>query len=236
MHTHTNVDAEELAKFSQGDWWDEHAGAYAMLHQLNPLRLKFIEDHCHLKDKQVVDLGCGGGILTEALAKAGARVSGVDLNKEALAQAQIHAEKNHLSIIYHHQPIETFARQNTGKFDVITCMEMLEHVPNPERIIEAASQLLKPQGLAFFSTINRSVRAYAEAIIGAEYLLNLLPRGTHDYQKFIKPGELCDAARQHTLNLVALNGLDYHLIQKTFSLSTTPKTNYLAAFQKKIIY
>jgi 2-polyprenyl-6-hydroxyphenyl methylase/3-demethylubiquinone-9 3-methyltransferase len=228
-----NIDSQEIQKFSQGHWWDLHDPTYAMLHQLNPTRLQFIEDHVSLQGQRVVDLGCGGGILTEALAKAGAHASGIDLNEEALAQAKTHATEHHLSIHYQAIPIEQFAEQHPAAFDAVTCMEMLEHVPDPESIIAAASHLVKPGGWVFFSTINRSLRAYLEAIIGAEYVLKLLPKGTHDYQKFIKPSELCNAARRHALELVALNGLNYHFTNKTFSLSPTPQTNYLAAFQRK---
>lgn len=231
---HTNLDPQELSKFSQGDWWDEHHGAYAMLHQLNPIRLKFIMDQTSLQNKHVVDLGCGGGILMEALAEAGAIVTGVDLNETALTQARQHAELKQLNIDYQLENIETFSQNHTGKFDLVTCMEMLEHVPDPESIIASAARLLKPGGMAFFSTINRSPLAYLEAVVAAEYVLKLLPQGTHDYQKFIKPSELCDAARKHQLELIALNGLNYHPIHKSFTLSEKPRTNYLVAFLRGV--
>jgi 2-polyprenyl-6-hydroxyphenyl methylase/3-demethylubiquinone-9 3-methyltransferase len=228
-----NVDPTELAKFSTGDWWDETPGAaYAMLHRLNPLRLKFIKDYTELSHKHVVDIGCGGGILAEALAKTGAQVTGVDLNTEALSQATHNARLQHLNIEYQCLSIEAFAEANPEKFDVLTCMEMLEHVPHPDSIIATAARLLKPHGFAFFSTINRSLRAYLEAIIGAEYLLKLIPRGTHDYKKFIKPSELYKTARKHNLEVIALYGINYHLLNKTFSLSNVPRVNYLIAFKK----
>ena len=227
-----NLDPKELSKFDSGNWWDEAQGPYAMLHRLNPIRLKFIETHVTLKNKKVADLGCGGGILTEALAKIGAQVTGLDLNETALMQAKTHAQAHQLTIDYYQEPIEVFANQHIAQFDVATCMEMLEHVPDPESIIAAAAALLKPGGYAFFSTINRSLRSYFEAILGAEYCLKLLPKGTHDYQKFIKPSELYEAAKKHQLTLVALNGLEYQLANKHFVLSKKPTTNYLAAFIK----
>ena len=204
-----------------------------MLHALNPIRVGWIKAHISLTDKKGVDLGCGGGILTETLAHAGGQMSGVDLNETALEQARAHAKAEKLDIHYFHEPIENFANAHAGTFDVVTCMELLEHVPSPESIIEAAAKLLKPNGIVFFSTINRQPKAYLKAVVAAEYVLGLLPRGTHDYQKFIKPSELVNEARKHELELIALNGVDYQPFTKTFSLTDSPDVNYLIAFRKK---
>lgn len=227
-----NYDPIELEKFSQGDWWDTEQGPYALLHQLNPLRLAFVSNHTALANKKIIDIGCGGGIFSEALAQAGAQVTGLDLNAQALEQAVQHATQNNLTIDYQCQTVEIFAAQHADQFDVVTCMEMLEHVPCPESIIAAAAHLLKPNGIVAFSTINRNLRAYLEAIVVAEYCLKLLPRGTHTYQKFIKPSELCDAARGNHLSLLDLKGVRYELFGKHFVLSDTPQTNYLIAFKK----
>lgn len=227
-----NYDPVELEKFSQGDWWDTEQGPYALLHQLNPLRLAFVSEQTVLANKKIIDIGCGGGIFSEALAQAGAHVTGLDLNEQALEQAMQHAKKNDLVIDYQCQTIEAFAAQHASQFDIVTCMEMLEHVPYPESIIAEVSRLLKPNGIAVFSTINRNPRAYLEAIVAAEYWLKLLPRGTHTYQKFIKPSELCDTARSNHLSLLDLKGVRYELFGKHFVLSDTPQTNYLIAFKK----
>jgi 2-polyprenyl-6-hydroxyphenyl methylase/3-demethylubiquinone-9 3-methyltransferase len=228
-----NVDHKELEKFSHGNWWNKDSGPYALLHQLNPCRLAFVQSQVHLDNQKVVDLGCGGGIFSEALAQAHAKVTGIDLNQYALDQARAHAEQENLLIDYQNIAIERFAEKHPGEFNAVTCMELLEHVPQPEDIIAATAALLKNGGIAVFSTINRTPQAYLEAVVAAEYLLQLLPRGTHNYQNFIKPSELCEVARRHHLELIELNGLTYHPISKCFSLCPTPKTNYLVAFRKK---
>lgn len=227
-----NYDPLELEKFNVGNWWDNEHGPYALLHQLNPQRLAFVAAQTDLTNKKVLDLGCGGGILSEALAKAGAEVTAVDLNEQALNQAINHAKQNDVHINYVCAGIECFAESHKAQFDLVTCMEMLEHVPDPESIIASVALLLKPSGIAVFSTINRNLRAYLEAIIMAEYFLNLLPRGTHSYEKLIKPSELCAVARKNGLALLDLKGLQYQLLHKKFILSSAIHTNYLVAFKK----
>ena len=190
MNIKTTVDSAEVAKFSQhaNEWWDLN-GPLKTLHEINPARLDFMQRHVSFSDKSILDIGCGGGILSEAMAKSGGRVTGLDVESEAIASAQKHAETQGLSIQYVCQPIECFRSDEVGIFDVITCMEMLEHVTEPQLVIQHAARLLKPGGVLFLSTINRTLKAYASLIVMAEYVLNLLPRQTHDYDKFIKPSE-----------------------------------------------
>jgi len=227
-----NYDPLELEKFNVGNWWDIEQGPYALLHQLNPQRLAFVCAQVDLPQKKILDLGCGGGIFSEALTKAGGHVTALDLNEQALSQAIQHAKQNDLHIDYVCANVACFAKSHASQFDVVTCMEMLEHVPDPESIIMSVAQLLKPGGIAFFSTLNRNPRAYLEAIVMAEYLLKLLPRGTHSYEKFIKPSELCTVARANGLALLDLKGLQYQPLQKKFILSAAMQTNYLVAFKK----
>ncbi len=227
-----NVDQNELAKFAAiaHEWWDP-TGPCQPLHLLNPLRLSFIEQHTNLAGKQILDVGCGGGILTEALAAQGAIVTGIDLAPEVLDAAKAHSTINQLQINYLHRDVETLAEQQPQQFDIVTCMEMLEHVPEPEAVIQACAKLVKPQGYVFFSTLNRTLKAYLLAVIGAEYILNILPRGTHDYTKFIRPSELSAAARSHGLQLKNMTGISYHVFSKTFSLTDDVSVNYLACCQ-----
>lgn len=228
-----NRDNAEVDKFDQcEDWWDEH-GSLWTLHQLNPVRLKFIEQYAVLTNKNILDVGCGGGILTEAMAKAGGHCTGIDLADNALLQASQHAEDQALTIYYQKIAVEELALQQAKHYDVITCMEMLEHVPSPESIIAACVKLLKPNGKIFFSTINRSLPAFAQVIIGAEHLLKWLPKGTHHYQKFIKPSELAAEARRNHLQLLALAGISYNFFKKEFYLSDSVSANYLVVFEKK---
>ena len=189
--THTNVDPAEIAKFDalESSWWDEE-GESKPLHQLNPIRLSYINNRSQLDGKHAIDVGCGGGILTEALVKSGASTTGIDMGEMALKIAKLHALEAELNIDYQHITAEEKAEQAAGQFDVVTCMEMLEHVPDPVAIIKACSQLVKPGGNVFFSTLNRHPKAYLVAILGAEYLLKMLPKGTHDYQRFIRPSEM----------------------------------------------
>lgn len=229
----TNVDPDEIHKFSeiQHDWWNP-VGQCAPLHHINPLRLKFIQDRVELNHKKIVDIGCGGGILTESLAKAGAHVTGIDLSHSALEAARIHSKEHNLNIHYDCISAEDFAENHPGQFDVVTCMEMLEHVPDPSSILRACHKLLKPNGKLFLSTINRNLKSYAFAILGAEWILNLLPRGTHDYAKFIKPSELCEWSRQVDLSLKDFTGISYNPFSKNYKLDTNISVNYLAYGEK----
>lgn len=231
---HTNIDHNEIAKFSAfaQSWWDPK-GPMKPLHELNPLRLAYIQKLVSLENKKVLDIGCGAGILTESLACAGAIATGIDMSVDAILAAKQHAQQTQLAVEY--QQIETgiFAEENQKQFDVITCMEMLEHVPNPPAIIQAAAEMIKSGGLLFFSTINRNLKSFFSAIIGAEYILNLLPKGTHHYQQFIRPSELTQWAEQSGLVLKGLQGIDYHPFKHEFSFSDSVDVNYLVVFQSK---
>ena len=227
-----NVDQHEIAKFGAlaKNWWDLK-GPMKPLHALNPLRLSYIQKHAEIQGKSVIDMGCGGGILTESLARAGAIVTGIDMGDDVIHVAKQHAEQSALSIHYEQIRSEDFAKMHLNQFDVVTCMEMLEHVPDPNAIIQAAAQLVKPNGLIFFSTINRNIKAFLEAIIGAEYILNLLPKGTHHYRQFIRPSELTASAEKNNLALRNMQGITYHLLNNQFSFTDTVSTNYLMVFQ-----
>ncbi len=223
-----NVDPQEIAKFTalSQHWWDAE-GPLHTLHDLNPMRLAFIQQHTELAAKAVLDVGCGGGILSESLAKAGATVTAIDMDDATIKVARQHAQDAGLTIDYRHQPIETL---DDDRFDVITCMEMLEHVPDPALILQHCARLLKPGGKLFVSTLNRHPKAYAFAIVGAEYVLGLLPRGTHDYNKFIKPSELAQWARHAQLGQMQLKGLHYHPFNRHCELTDDVRVNYLASF------
>ena len=227
--TESTINQHELNKFAQHAqfWWDTE-GPLKTLHDINGVRLDFIKQHIDLDDLSVLDVGCGGGILCEAMASSGAKVTGIDAESEAILVAQEHATKNHLSIEYLCTPLETYKGH---RFDVITCMEMLEHVQNPELILKHCKRLLKPNGFLFVSTISRTLKAYASAIIAAEYLLNLLPRQTHDYNKFIKPSELVAMARAYDFGLVDMKGMDYNPFSRKASLGSDVKVNYLLALR-----
>lgn len=229
-----NVDDQEIKKFDEfaKTWWDPE-GEMKPLHQLNPLRFAFIEAHAPVKDKTIIDIGCGGGILTECLAKAGAHVTGIDMSEAGIAVAKQHAKENELSINYQKIPAETFAEQHSHQFDIVTCMEMLEHVPDPSRVIAACATLLKPGGKCFISTINRNMKSYLLAILGAEYVLRLLPRGTHEYAKFIRPSELRQWAHQAKLSINTIKGIHYNPIRQHFSLTDDVSVNYLVYFEKQ---
>lgn len=226
----STVDLQEISKFAQNSnhWWDLE-GPFKTLHDINPVRLEFILSQKPLSGLRVLDLGCGGGLLSEALAKSGALVTGVDAGIEAIEVAKIHAAGESLSIEYLCTPIEDY---EGDLFDVITCMEMLEHVPNPASIFKECKRLLKPQGLLFVSTISRTFKAYLSAIIAAEYVLGLLPKQTHDYQKFIKPSEMASMARHLGFNLLSLKGMNYNPLSRTASLSDEVSVNYLMSFQR----
>jgi 2-polyprenyl-6-hydroxyphenyl methylase / 3-demethylubiquinone-9 3-methyltransferase len=224
----TNVDTAELNKFAElaHKWWDK-TSEFKPLHDINPLRLNYIDQAIGLKGKNVLDVGCGGGILSESMAEKGAKVMGIDLGEKALKVAELHSLESGIAVNYQLISVETLAEQQPESFDVITCLEMLEHVPNPSSVIAACSKLVKPQGHVFFSTINRNPKAYLFAVIGAEYVLNLLPRGTHDYEKFIKPSELASWARIENLSLQGQIGMRYNPITQQYSLGADTSVNYL---------
>lgn len=227
-----NLDQAEIAHFNaHADWWDEH-GAYRLLHQLNPLRLSFIAERTPLAQQKILDIGCGGGILTASLAQQGGICTGIDLSEAALDAARQHAAEHQLTIDYHLIAAEAWAETHGGRYDIVTCLEMLEHVPDPTAIIQACSQVLKPGGWLFLSTINRTFKAYLETIVGAEYLLKLLPKGTHHYNKFIKPSELLRVTRQYGLRLSHMAGIQYHVFNHSFRLTPHVSNNYLVALQK----
>lgn len=223
-----NADPAELEKFSAlaHRWWDKNS-EFKPLHEINPLRLDYIDQHAGLAGKRVLDVGCGGGILSESMSLRGADVTGIDLGEKALKVAQLHKLESGVQVEYRLISVEQLAEELPGQFDVVTCMEMLEHVPDPAAIIAACAKLVKPGGHVFFSTINRNPKAYLYAVLGAEYLLNLLPRGTHDYAKFIKPSELSAWARQSGLTTRALIGMRYNVLSKHYWLDQDVSVNYI---------
>jgi 2-polyprenyl-6-hydroxyphenyl methylase/3-demethylubiquinone-9 3-methyltransferase len=225
---HINVDAAEVAKFDAlaNSWWDQE-GESKPLHQINPIRLDFIQQYCSPENKQAIDVGCGGGILSEALAKAGAKTTGIDMAETALKIAKLHALEAEISIDYEQITAEQKAVQSPQQFDVVACMEMLEHVPNPASVIKACADLVTPEGDVFFSTLNRHPKAYLLAVLGAEYVMNMLPKGTHDYKQFIKPSELAKWCRQAGLQVCHINGISYNPLSRDFSLSDDVDVNYL---------
>lgn len=228
-----NVDPLELDKFSQvaHRWWDTES-EFKPLHEINPLRLSFIQKHCELQGAKVLDVGCGGGILSEGLAKAGADVTGIDLAKKSIKVAKLHALDQGLTIDYQVVAVETLAEQAPASFDVVTCLEMLEHVPNPESVVRACANLVKPGGMVFFSTLNRNAKAYLLAVVGAEYVLRMLPRGTHEYARFIKPSELGRMARTAGLDLQEMTGLSYQPLTRQYQLGSDTDVNYLMAMRR----
>lgn len=224
-----NVDPGEIAKFEAlaSRWWDPES-EFKPLHEINPLRLDFIDARAGLAGKRVVDVGCGGGILAEAMAHRGAKVTGIDLGEAPLAVARLHAEESGVAVDYRCVSVETLAEEMPGEFDVVTCMEMLEHVPDPASVVRACAALVKPGGQLFFSTLNRNPKAYALAILGAEYVLRLLPRGTHDYAKFIRPAELAGWCRGADLEVQEQSGLVYNPLTRRYRLHPTDvSVNYL---------
>jgi 2-polyprenyl-6-hydroxyphenyl methylase/3-demethylubiquinone-9 3-methyltransferase len=223
-----NADVAELKKFGElaHKWWDK-TSEFKPLHDINPLRLNYINDAISLAGKRVLDVGCGGGILSESMAEKGATVVGIDLGEKALKVAQLHSLESGIAVDYRLVAAETLAEEEAGTYDVVTCLEMLEHVPDPESIINACAKLVKPGGHVFFSTINRNPKAYAFAVLGAEYILNMLPKGTHDYAKFIKPSELASWARQDDLSLVGQAGMSYNPITQHYWLNEDVSVNYL---------
>jgi len=228
-----NVDPGEIEKFEKlaGRWWDPNS-EFKPLHDINPLRLDYIDRLAPLASKQVIDIGCGGGLLTEGMAARGAQVIGIDMGKAPLSVARLHQHESGLEIDYRQTTAEQMAAEQAGSFDTVTCMEMLEHVPDPAATITACAQLIRDNGRVFLSTINRNPKAYLFAIVGAEYLLRLLPRGTHDYSKFIRPSEMEAWAREAGLQLVDLTGMSYNPLTQEYTLGTDVSVNYLACFRK----
>jgi 2-polyprenyl-6-hydroxyphenyl methylase/3-demethylubiquinone-9 3-methyltransferase len=228
-----NVDDLEIRKFEAlaSRWWDPNS-EFKPLHDINPLRVNYISQHINLAEKRVLDLGCGGGILAEALAHHGATVTAIDKAEASLSVAKLHLLESQLDISYLDSTAEEFAEAQPAQFDVVTCLEMLEHVPDPSSVVAACQRLVKPGGLVFFSTINRNPKSYLFAIIGAEYLLNLLPRGTHDYAKLIKPSELATWSRQAHLTLRDQIGMGYNPLTKKYFLQNSLDVNYLACYEK----
>ena len=223
-----NVDQAEIGKFDDlaHRWWDPE-GEFKPLHDINPLRLEWIDRHAQLAGKEVLDVGCGGGVLAEAMARRGARVTGIDLSEKALRVAQLHLLQSKLKILYQKTTTEELAALQPGAFDVVTCMELLEHVPQPESMVAACARLARPGGHVFFSTINRNPKAYLFAVIGAEYVLGLLPKGTHDYQRFIKPSELAHWSRDSGLQPDELVGMTYNPVTRSYRLGRDCDVNYL---------
>ena len=229
-----NADPQELAKFSDlaHQWWDKESD-FRPLHEINPLRLDWIDGLAGLDGKRVLDVGCGGGILSDSMARRGAEVLGIDLATKPLRVAQLHAlEAGTPRVEYREVAVETLAAEQPEAFDVVTCMEMLEHVPDPASIVSACARLLKPGGWAFWSTINRNAKAFAFAIVGAEHVLSLLPKGTHEYAKFIRPSELAGWCRNAGLDLETTRGMEYNPLTRRYRLSADTSVNYLRACRK----
>jgi 2-polyprenyl-6-hydroxyphenyl methylase/3-demethylubiquinone-9 3-methyltransferase len=228
MKQEQNVDPAELEKFATlaHRWWDQNS-EFKPLHEINPLRLGFIDQQAQLSGKRVLDVGCGGGILAESMVQRGAEVTGIDLGEKALKVARLHSLESGVKVDYRLVAVEALAVEEPESFDVVTCMEMLEHVPDPAAVISACSRLVKPGGHVFFSTINRNPKAYLFAVVGAEYVLNMLPKGTHEYEKFIKPSELSSYVRRSGLTVACLKGMSYNPLSKRYWLSDDVSVNYL---------
>jgi len=230
-----NIDLDEVEKFASlaARWWDKDS-EFKPLHDINPLRLNYIKEQYDgsIKGKRILDVGCGGGILCESLALEGAEVVGIDLAEAGLEVAKLHLLESGLDVNYQKITAEEFAESNAETFDIVTCMEMLEHVPEPSSIIKSCSKLVKPQGRVFFSTINRNPKSYFFAIVGAEYVLNLLPKGTHNYEKFIRPSEIDKWARRNNLFIASMIGMTYNPITKRYKLEKDVSVNYLTHYQK----
>lgn len=229
-----NVDQQEIAKFEAlaHRWWDKES-EFKPLHDINPLRANYIDEHSPVAGKKLIDVGCGGGILSEAMAQRGAVVTGIDMGETPLSVAKLHQLESQLTIDYQQSTAEAMAEAHSEQFDIVTCLEMLEHVPAPEKVVEACAKLCKPGGHLYFSTINRNPKSYLFSIIGAEYLLKLLPKGTHDYQKFIKPSELAQAIRSAGLQIKDMTGMTYNPLTKRYRLNPRDvDVNYLIHAQK----
>ncbi len=224
----TNVDSHEISKFNEiaFRWWDPES-EFKPLHDINPLRLEYINKRSPLKNKKVIDVGCGGGLLSEGMSTLGAHVTGIDMGERPIQVAKLHLHESKLDVDYHQTTAEDFAEQYAGQYDVATCMEMLEHVPDPGSVIRACAKLVKPGGKLFFSTINRNPKSYLFAILGAEYVLQMLPKGTHEYKKMIKPSELARWMRPIDVALLDISGMAYNPITKHYSLNKDISVNYL---------
>ncbi|CAG9171818.1 bifunctional 2-polyprenyl-6-hydroxyphenol methylase/3-demethylubiquinol 3-O-methyltransferase UbiG [Cupriavidus pinatubonensis] len=231
--TGPNADPKEIDKFSElaHHWWDPNSD-FKPLHDLNPLRLGWIDGIAGLAGKKVVDIGCGGGILSESMARLGANVRGIDLSTKALRVADLHSLESGVAVNYEEIAAEALAAREPGSVDVVTCMEMLEHVPDPASIVQACATLVRPGGHVFVSTINRNLKAYLMAVVGAEYILQMLPRGTHDYEKFITPSEMARFARNAGLEFVEMRGMTYNPLSQIYSLSRDTDVNYMMAFRR----
>ncbi|PTT91172.1 bifunctional 3-demethylubiquinol 3-O-methyltransferase/2-polyprenyl-6-hydroxyphenol methylase [Pelomonas sp. HMWF004] len=231
-----NADPQELAKFGElaHHWWDPESD-FKPLHQINPLRLGWIQQLCPLAGKRALDVGCGGGILSDAMARAGARVLGIDLSTKPLRVAELHAmEAGTEGVEYREIAVEALAAEQPGSFDVVTCMEMLEHVPDPASVVRACAALVKPGGWVFLSTLNRNAKAFLLAIVGAEYVMRMLPKGTHEYARFIKPSELAQFCRDAGLALQASRGLTYNPVTQRYSLGADTDVNYMMACRRPL--
>ncbi len=232
MNDSINVDPLELEKFNQlaHRWWDPES-EFKPLHEINPLRLNYIDQLAGLDKKEVLDVGCGGGILSESMAERGATVTGIDMGEQPLKVAKLHLLESGNKVDYRHIAAEELAKEKPNHYDIVTCMEMLEHVPDPESIVRSCAKLVKPGGWVFFSTLNRNPKSYLYAVIGAEYILNLLPRGTHDYAKLIKPSELARMARGGGLDVEAITGMTYNPLTQVYSLVRDTSVNYIMAYR-----
>lgn len=228
-----NVDSSEIRKFEAlaARWWDPNS-EFKPLHEINPLRMNYISNHINPAEKTVLDIGCGGGILAESMAHHGAKVTAIDKAEASLAVARLHLLESGLDIDYQNISAEELAEKEAGKYDIVTCLEMLEHVPDPASVVAACQRLVKPGGWVFFSTINRNPKAYLFAIVGAEYVLNLLPRGTHDYEKFIRPSELAAWCRNQDLQLHDQIGMGYNPLSHRYFLQKNVDVNYIAAYHR----
>jgi 2-polyprenyl-6-hydroxyphenyl methylase / 3-demethylubiquinone-9 3-methyltransferase len=231
--TTQNTDPAEINKFSDlaAHWWDS-AGELKTLHEINPLRLGYINQRAPLTAKKVLDVGCGGGILAESMAKLGATVTGIDMSDAALKVAKLHLHESGVTVDYQRSTVEEFAAHHAEQFDIVTCLEMLEHVPDPSSVVAACAKLVKPNGDVFFSTLNRNIKSYLSAIIGAEYILQLLPKNTHDFSKFIRPSELSQWARKADLSVHDMTGMSYNIFTQRYSLSRDVSVNYLIHVRK----
>jgi 2-polyprenyl-6-hydroxyphenyl methylase/3-demethylubiquinone-9 3-methyltransferase len=229
MSLEANVDAAEIEKFQSiaNRWWDRES-EFKPLHEINPLRVAYIEKQAHgVAGKKVLDVGCGGGILAEALAQNGAQVTGIDMAELSLKVAKLHLHESELDVDYQLSTVEAFAENNAAQFDIVTCLEMLEHVPDPASIIQSASRMLKPDGVLILSTLNRNPKSFVLAVLGAEYILRMLPRGTHEYKKFIKPSEMAAVLRANDMQVRDITGMSYNPITKIYSLGRDIDVNYL---------